>query len=242
MTQQKDGSAMVGGWTGIGFVVTALLASFLYEQPPSLDLPPHVILEWAHEWRTGISVAMIMGVFASLLFLLFATYMHRRLADAGEDFLGSVVFGSGMLYAAFVGLTSLPPAILVFMDRQPGGITDGDVVRLLIDLSQIIYAPGTGLIGVFLLAVGMATLRAGVFSRWIGWTAIVMGLLCVAYIVPSMVNTGWHRGWAVLLYTSGPGQTVVVLILCVAILRRREQKAPQLPAKASATPTGVQGT
>src|ERR1700730_6483866 len=158
MTQQKDRWAMVGGWTGIGFVVTALLASFLYKQPPSLDLPPRVILEWAHQWRTGLSVAMIMGVFASLLFFLFAAYMHRRLADAGEDFLGSVAYGSGILYAAFVGLTSLPPATLVFMDRQPGGITDGNVVRLLIDLSQIIYAPGTGLIGVFLLAVGMATL------------------------------------------------------------------------------------
>jgi hypothetical protein len=242
VTQREDRSAKVGGWAGIGFVVSAWSASFLYVQPPRIDSSPRVILEWAHKYRATISIGMVMGIFASLLFVLFVTSIHRRLADAGEDFLGSVVYGSGILYVAFSSLATIPWAMLVMMDRQPGGVTDGNVPRLLLDLGQIIYAPGTGLIGLFFLTVGAAAVRAGVFSRWVGWTAIVMGLLDVAYIIPSVVNTGWHIGWGVLLYASGPGLTIVVLILCIQILRRPPPQAPQPSTRTPATAAQVQST
>jgi hypothetical protein len=239
MTQQRDRS--VGAWAGIGFVLSAWCASFLYEQPPRIDSRPGVILDWAHQYRVTISIGMVMGLVGSLLFLLFATGLQRRLADAGEDFLGSVVYGSGVLYVAFSGLATIPWAMLVMMDRQPGGVTNDNVPRLLMDLGQIIYAPGTGLIGLFFLAVGVAALRAGVFSRWVGWLAILMGVLDVVYIVPSVVNTGWHIGWGVLLYVSGPGLTVVVLILCIQVLRRPEPQAARLPAGAFATSAPARG-
>jgi Domain of unknown function (DUF4386) len=226
MTDRRRAEARVGAWAGIGFVVLGLMATFLYPQPPRLDSAPAAILRWAHEHRAGIAAGMILGVFAALLFIWFAVYLQRRLAGAGHDFLGSVVYGSGIAYAVFVALGSLPAATLVFMQGQRGGLTDGDVIRLLRDLYQILYAPATGLIGVLFLAVGAAAVDAGVFSRWLGWLTIVMGMLCLVETVPIMINSSYHPGgWAVMGWGTAVGSLLIPVILCVEILRR-----PLLPA------------
>ena len=239
MTQTKDREALVGGWTGIGFVVLGLLATFLYPQPPRIDSAPATILRWAHQHRTGIATGMILGVFASLLFIWFAVYVRQRLASGGNDFLGAVAYGSGIAYAVFVALGSLPAATLVFMDGQPGRITDGNVTRLLLDLYQILYAPATGLIAVFLLAVGVAAIATNVFSSWLGWLTVVMGVLCGVETVPTMINSSYHPGgWAVLGWGTAVGSLVVLLIICVEILRRPVQ--PQVRLLDAPPPTVAQ--
>lgn len=215
--------ALIGASAGIGFAVLGLLATFLYPQPPRIDSSATTILAWAHDHRAGIAAGMILGVFASLLFVWFAVCIQRRLNAEGNDFLGSVAFGSGIGYAALVALGSLPAATLVFMEGQPGGITDGDVVRLLLDLYQIVYAPATGLIGVFLLAVGLSALRSSAFSRWLGWLSMVMGVLCAVEIVPIMINSSYHPGgWAVIGWGTAVGSLLVPVVLCVEIIRRPE--------------------
>jgi hypothetical protein len=234
MRQQKDTEALVGAWTGIGFVVLGLLATFLYPQPPRIDSSPATILRWARGHRLGIAAGMLMGVFAGLLFIWFAVYIQRRLAGARQEFLGSVAYGSGIAYAAFVALGSIPAATLVFLDGQPGGITNGDLIRLLLDLYQILYAPATGLIGVFFIAVGISALSAGVFSRWLGWLAIVMAVICLIETVPTMVNSSYHPGgWAVVGWAGAVGSLIVLLILCIEILRR------PLPVSVGAPPVSV---
>ena len=225
MTQRRDTSVVVGATAGIGFVVLGLGATFLYPQPPRIDSASTTILRWAHQHRTGIAAGMIMGVFASLLFVWFAVSMQRRLRAVDRDWLGSVAYGSGIAYAAFVALGSIPAATLVFMDGQRGGITDGDVIRLLLDLYQILYAPATGLIGVFFIAVGVAALGARAYSRWLGWLTLVMGVLCAIETVPIMVNSSYHPGgWAVIGWGTAVGSLIVPLLLCIEMLRQAEPK------------------
>lgn len=243
MTEIRDRDALVGAWTGVGFVVLGLLATFLYPQPPRIDSAPTAILGWAHQNRTGIAAGMILGVFASLLFIWFAVYIRQRLASTGNDFLGAVAYGSGIAYAVFVALGSLPAATLVFMDGQPGRITDGNVTRLLLDLYQILYAPATGLIAVFFLAVGAVAVATKVFSSWLGWLTIVMGVLCGVETVPTMINSTYHPGgWAVLGWGTAVGSLVVLLIICVEILRRPVQPtAPRFVAPSPAVAQAAQG-
>ena len=221
LTERNNRDALIGASTGTGFVVLGLLATFLYPQPPRIDSAPSVILRWAHQHRVGIAAGMILGVFASFLFVWFVAYLQRRLVAEREAFLGSVAYGSGIAYAAFVALGSLPAATLVFMDGQPGGITDGNVVRLLLDLYQILYAPATGLIGVFFVAVGIASLANQLFSRWLTWLTVVMGGLCLIETVPIMINSSYHPGgWAVIGWATAVGSLLVVLAMSVEILRR----------------------
>ena len=93
MKKPANSEALIGATTGIGFVLLGLLATFLYPQPPRIDSAPSTVLRWVHGHRTGITTGMILGVFASLLFIWFPVYMQRRLAAAGRDFLGSVAYG-----------------------------------------------------------------------------------------------------------------------------------------------------
>jgi hypothetical protein len=185
---------------------------------------------------------MILGVFASLLFIWFAVYIRQRLASNGNEFLGSVAYGSGIAYAVFVALGSLPAATLVFMDGQPGRITDGNVTRLLLNLYQILYAPATGLIAVFFLAVGAVAVATSAFSSWLGWLTIIMGVLCGVETVPTMINSTYHPGgWAVLGWGTAVGSLVVLLIICVEILRRTvEPAAPLFAAPSPAVSQSVQ--
>lgn len=229
---------VASGWAGIGFVVMGLLATFAYPQPPRIDSSPTRILAWAHAHRTGIYVGMLMGILGSLLFVWFAAGLRRRLDAREADYLGSVVYGSGIAYAVFVALGSLPAATLVFMDGQPGGISDGSVVRLLLDLYQVLYAPATGLIGVLFVAVGLAAIGTAAFPHWVGWLAMVMGILCVIETVPILINSSYHPGgWQVLGWVTAVGSLLVIIPLSVDVIRAEPKPLPdQVPAGGAARP------
>ena len=232
MMEPTHRDTVVGASTGIGFVVLGLLATFLYPQPPRIDSAPAVILRWVQQNRTGIAAGMILGVFSSLLFIWFAVYARQRLVAVRLEFLASVVYGSGVAYAAFVALGSLPAATLAFMEGQRGGLSNGDVVRLLLDLYVILYAPATALIGVVFVAIGWASIQTGVFSRWVGWVSIVIGVLCLVETVPIMINSSYHPGgWAVVGWGTAVGSLILILVFCIEILRRPVPPgSPLLPA------------
>jgi hypothetical protein len=213
--------ARVGAWSGIVFMLLGLGATFLYTQPPRIDSRPATMLQWAHTHRAGIDAGMILAVFGSAVIIPFVVALRRRMTATGNDFLGSVTYGVGLGYALMVGLGALPLATLIFMDGQPGGITDGDIVRFLVDSYQIIYAPATIMVGAMLLAVGSAALRTTVFATWVGWVAIVIGVICAVETVPIMINSSFHPGpWAVVGWIDAVGSLLVILALCIEILRR----------------------
>ena len=213
--------ARVGAWSGIVFMLLGLGATFLYTQPPRIDSSPATMLHWAHSHRAGIDAGMILAVFGSAVIIPFVVALRRRLSASGDDFLGSVAFGVGLGYAFMVGLGALPLATLIFMDGQPGGITDGNMVRFLVDSYQIIYAPATVMVGALLLVSGWTALRSNVFATWVGWAAIVIGAVCAVETVPVMVNNSYHPGpWAVVGWISAVGSLLVILLLCIEMLRR----------------------
>ena len=204
-------------------MLLGLGATFLYTQPPRIDSPPATMLHWAHTHRAGIDAGMILAVFGSAVIIPFVVALRRRLSASGNDFLGSVVFGTGLGYAVMVGLGALPLLTLIFMDGQPGGITDGNMVRFLVDSYQIIYAPATVMIGALLVFTGWAALRTEVFATWVGWLAIVIGVVCGVETVPVTINSSYHPGpWAVVGWVDAVGSLLVILVFCVEMLRRPE--------------------
>ena len=218
--------ARVGAWSGIVFVLLGLGATFLYTQPPRIDSSPATMLHWAHTHRAGIDAGMILAVFGSAVIIPFVVALRRRLTASGDDFFGSVAFGAGLGYAVMVGLGALPLATLIFMDGQPGGITDGNMVRFLVDSYQIIYAPATVMVGALLLVSGSASVRSNVFATWVGWAAIVIGAICAVETVPIMINSSYHPGpWAVVGWIAAVGSLLVILVLCIEMLRRPDPSA-----------------
>lgn len=227
---------VLGVSTGVGFVVLSILATFLYPQPPRVDSNPAVVLGWAHGHRVGIEAAMAIGIFAAMLFVGFAVYMKHRLDLAGNDALGSVAYASGIALAAVYALGGIPVATLVFMDGQPGGVTDGSLVRLLIDLNQILFAPAAGLGAVFLLALGVAVINMkAVVSPVIGWAAIVVSLFGAVEVVATLTFSSYHAGaWTAVGWIAYLGFLAVILVGGIALTREAEASAP-MPRQAVLT-------
>src|ERR1700676_4794745 len=131
----------IGAFAGVAFVVLMLLATFLYPQQPRIDSSPAKTLAWIHGHRTGIQTGMILGVFAAGLFVWFAAHLRHVLtrAEGGAERLAPLVFGSGVAVAVMGLVATFPTALLAFMDAQPGGIQDANIVRMLGDLNQVIF-------------------------------------------------------------------------------------------------------
>jgi hypothetical protein len=213
-------SRRVGAWAGAAFVVLSVLATFLYPQPPRIDSDPAVILDWVHPHRVGLEAGMVLGVFTGALFVFFVAQLGRRLGAAGSRALGSVLYGSGIAFAAVYALGAVPVATLVFIEGQPGGFGDGALVRLLIDLNQMMLAPAMAFGVVFLVTAGIAIVGTEVFAPWLGWAAIVISVPNAILVATSLTFSSYHAGgWTVMNWAAYIGFLVVILLISVAMNR-----------------------
>jgi hypothetical protein len=177
---------------------------------------------------------MVLGVFASLLLVWFVAHLRNLLDRAGAEALSSVVYGSGMALVAVFALGTVPVATLVFMDGQPGGIGDGALARLLIDLNQTLFAPAAGLAALVLFAAGIAMVSTKVLSPAVGWVAIVVAALDAIEVITSLTFSSYHAGpWTVIGWAAYLGLLVVILLISIAMVREPES-APALQRQAAA--------
>jgi hypothetical protein len=169
---------------------------------------------------------MALGIFAAMLFVGFVVYMHHRLELAGAEALASVAYASGIALAALYAVGCIPVATLVFMDGQPGGITDGSLVRLLIDLNQVLFAPAIGLAAVFVVAFGIAALSMKVASPVIGWAAIVVSGFASVEVVTTLTFSSYHAGaWTAVGWIGFLGFLAVIFVASIALARGAEAPA-----------------
>jgi hypothetical protein len=99
-----------------------------------------------------------------------------RVARGEWDWFAVGALAAGLVSAA-VKLASGPIAVVVY-DRAPDKIS-GDVAAALIEANGWSFTLTFGIDGIFLLFAGLLILSTGIFRGWLGWTAVVAGVLCV---------------------------------------------------------------
>jgi hypothetical protein len=226
----------VGALAGGAFVLLSVLSTFLYPYPPAIDSDPAVILEWAHPHRVGIQAGMVLGAFTGALFVVFLVPLRDIVDAAGEKALGSLLYGSGIAFAAVYVLGVIPLGSLVFIEGQPGGFLGGDaVVRLLFDLNYIMFAPGMAVAVVFLLAAGIAIVRTDVFTPLLGWTAIAMSVPVALLVYISLTFSSYHAGaWNIVGWAGFIGKLAVILWMSLAMIRQRKSSDRIIESAAAA--------
>jgi len=211
----------VGAVSGGAFVVLSVLSTFLYPYPPTIDSDPAAILEWAHPHRVGIQAGMVLGAFTGAVFVVFVAALGDRIDAAGDRALGSLLYGSGIAFAAVYVLGVVPLGTLAFMEGQPGGFGDGTVVRLLFDLNWIMFAPAMALGVVFLLFTGIAIVRTEVFSPLLGWASIGVSVPVALLVYISLTFSSYHAGgWTVIGWVGFVGKLAVILWMSLAMARQ----------------------
>ena len=152
--------------------------------PPGSDAPASEVVEYYVEHDTGQIASAALLSLGAILVLVFAatlvTVLRRGAVASGPVVLllsGAAVLVAGL--AIFAGLS------LTLGDLA--GQVDDSTLRSVHVLSQELFFPVTVGVSAFFLGAGFATLRTGALPRWLGWAALVLGVVSA---VPSHVLGG----------------------------------------------------
>jgi len=136
------------------------------------------VVSYFRDHKTASMIAALMVSIAAVLLVLFAARLHEVLRGDGSGgtampnaaFGGALILASGMLLLAAVHFALVQAADFRFAgSAQTLNVFDNNDFFVLI-----------GGIAVLMLASGIATVRRPVLPRWLGWTAIVIGVLALA--------------------------------------------------------------
>ena len=179
--------------TGILFLVLLIAAAVTAgDLPDATEKSAREVLETYRDDEAKISVGALLFGLASVALLFFAGWLRRFLRDAEgpTGILSAVSFAGAIILA--VGLATSAAFAFATADVADD-ITDPTVVQSLNALSWGYWIPfAAGVITMF-LAAGISVIRHGALPKWLGWVAIVAGVLMFtpAFFVAGPVAALW---------------------------------------------------
>ncbi len=170
--------------SGVAATVLLVASQAAAGTTPAADAPVSEVVSYYSDHDTGQIASAVLLSLAALLLLVFAATLATILRR-GATVTGPVVlFLSGAIVLT-VGLTIFAGLSLALGDLS--GEVDESTLRSLNVLSQELFFPVTVGVSAFMLGAGFASLRTGALPRWLGWAALVLGIVSV---IPSHVLGG----------------------------------------------------
>jgi hypothetical protein len=168
-------------WLALGGIASALffIVSFVTGgNEPNDHASAARVISFYRDHRGANIVSALAGALASVLLVLFAVRLRELLqgGDRNDSLLPNAAFGGALILAvAVLGAASITFALVrAGHYRLPG---PAQTLNLLSQDSIFVLAGG---LSVLFLATGIATVRKPVLPRWLGWVAIVIGVLAIA--------------------------------------------------------------
>lgn len=153
------GSAVIGGTSGAG--------------RHSLDVTEGDVSEYIRDADVArVWVGEYVAVVGYALFVFFAAYVWSVVRRPAErDWRDGGVMGPALIYVALamVGTACLAPVL-----NRTGDA--GDAARFL-DLRSVLFAMAFLFFATWLVGVGVSSLRTRALPVWLGWSAVVIGVL-----------------------------------------------------------------
>ncbi len=169
-------------WLALCGVVGALLVFVgllvLGANAPNADARAATVVSFYKTHDTRNKAAAIAVIVAAVLLVLFAAQLRELLQrnQSGVSVLPLAAFGGALLVAA--GLLFAATAHLALVNAASRGLAlPAQALNVLDNYS--LYATFGGY-AVLLLAAGVTIVRRPVLPRWLGWAAIVSGVLALA--------------------------------------------------------------
>lgn len=203
---------MPGRWKGraplLGIVFAALLVGSiaLAWNTPNSDATGAKVLSYYQAHKSDVTASGILGALAAVFWLFFAGSLRDFLRRSGaSDGLAATAFGGAILFAAGGALFS---SLNFALGDVPSHL-DPAAAQALNVLGNDLFFPIAAGGAVFALATGIAIVRAAVLPVWLGWVAIVIGVV-------SCSPAGFLAFFALLIWT------VIASVLVSARARRIE--------------------
>jgi hypothetical protein len=163
---------------GVGAGVLLVAGFFSSGGTPNDDASAAKVVSYFNDHRVATQVGNLLLVISGVLLVLFAARL-RELLDSGGVGVGvlpAAALGGAVILAAGVMFDAAVSFALVRAARNHFA---GPAQTLNV-LSNNDFFLITGGIAVLFLAAGIATVRRPVLPRWLGWAAIVIGIISLA--------------------------------------------------------------
>lgn len=204
--------------TGVAFIVVLIIGFIVGGEPPAADDPVQEIVEHYADNKDSVMFgAALQGVAAALL-IFFAGYLRKVLSAAEGE--GGVLSAVALVGAAVLAVGAAIDATISFAlaeavdDIDPVGV---QALQALWDNDFMPLALGGG---VLLLASGISIALHGALPKWLGWIAILLGVVSFTPI-----------GFAGFI-----GAGLWVLIVSVMLALRAREAVPPAAAPPAAAP------
>jgi hypothetical protein len=209
----------IAALTGLAFMVLAIAGSVIMGDPPDpKDESLQEIVNFYKDNDTEIWIATLIQGAAATLLVFYGGFLRKvlRRAEGEGHMLSAVVLAGATIVAVGAALDATINIALVeeIDDIQPvaaqalSALWSNDWIVLLVGMQ------------VFMLAAGLSIVRHGALPKWLGWVAILLGLV-------GMTPAGF-------VGFIGTGVWIVVTSILLAVRERRASAAP--PAEASSAP------
>ena len=160
---------------GVLFTVIFAVGFLTSGETPDSDATGEEVIN--HYDDTGkILFSVILLLVAAIVFMFFAGMLRRHFVAAGPDWLASVVFGGAVVYVVGLGLFASSQIALT----DAADANEPAVAQALNVLDNNNFPPAVIGLAVVLLASAWHVLAARSLPIWLGWVALVLGIVALA--------------------------------------------------------------
>ena len=168
----------ISGIAGVLFVALSLIASGMNVQPPLYNHDQAAFAPWFGENGQWFRLGHFIAGLAFLLFYFpfFAGFCERLREAEGTPAIWSRVAWAGAIMSPAAGTTS---GSLIVGAALLGSKVSADVAAFGAAGNFYAFVVSGALSGVVMIAAAMVILRTNVFSRWLGWSGALVGLVAI---------------------------------------------------------------
>ena len=164
-------------WTGPVFAVVFLVLAFATGDSPSEKASAAKLIKYFHDHKGVLLASVLLSALACVLIIVFAAQVRVRARETRQNLAGpTVMVGGAVLWSA--GLLTGSMITLAQIDASDHKLNDASVT--LNALNQASWVPFISGIAVFLVGAGMTSLGTRIVPTWLGWLALVVGIVSLA--------------------------------------------------------------
>jgi hypothetical protein len=173
--QQQSTWERLAPLTGVAFVVIAVIAFAIGGSTPGdHDTAQQVQDFYGKHHDKHMLLSFILALSIPFLLFFVSSLRHELRRAGGTGQLANAAFGGGVLAAAGFGVLAF--VHLALADAADSANTIGTAQALNV-LDNNDFIPAAAGVGVLMLGSGMSAVRHGGLPKWLGWAAVVIGIL-----------------------------------------------------------------
>jgi hypothetical protein len=212
-----------GAAAGVLFVILVVVGALIAGAPPSPDDSVRKIADYYEDHTGAIKVGAFLTGLAGFAFLFFLGSVWSTLRRSDDTRRLATIATGGAIVGLVTAFTAFALNATVALAIDTSGATASVNPKFIYLLSGVIGGMGNFGVAVFVAAVGIASLRTGVFPAPLGWASLViaLGWIVGGFVVASTASAFFTIGFIVFLVW-----LIWVLVISFFLYRPPEPATP----------------